>query len=443
MIRRVSLIASAAALMTVLLLPAAAPADIKPGGIMSSNVTWVATIPLDSPGIGGRVVDLGTQKRFYVTGVKGLSIYDVTNPGLPLLLGAIAIPHWENEDVVVSDDGNRVIISTDIFGPTYVLDTTIPAAPLVAQVLGIGSHTVTCVDSACDWIYSSEGDIYDLRNLSAPRFLLTSVGQGWEAKAESQIGAQLQQTGHDLNQDDAGYVITDTMPRLMLDVSNPEFPVVEAKSAASVGGGIAYQHNNIRPDASAWTPRNTSTPYQPGETLNPGEILYANGETNFTRTCNNSTNGPFATWSLKNWDQGQEIKLIDVFRPTGGTYLNGNPAVNVMGCSGHWFTVRNGLVAAGWYDHGTRFLDVDATGQITEVGFFQPVVGEASAAHWVDDEYVYVVDYARGIDILRFDRSAAPPSQAEIDASWLAKIGNLPSAAVAAEQFSCRLAQQN
>src|SRR5258707_6849898 len=99
----------------VALLGVAAPssAAYSPGGFMSPNVTWVATIPLDAPAISGRVVTVGGQRRFYVTGVKGLTIYDVTNPALPVPLGAIANPHWENESAAVSDDGSVVFLASD------------------------------------------------------------------------------------------------------------------------------------------------------------------------------------------------------------------------------------------------------------------------------------------------------------------------------------------
>lgn len=436
------LVAAAAALLVGVPLAPSVTADLKPGGFMSSNVDWVANIPIDSPGVGARVVRVGAQTRFYVTGSKGLTIYDVTNPTLPLPMGTLPLPHWENEDVEVSDDGTRVIVSEDIFGPTYIIDTTTPAVPRIAKVLGIGAHTTTCVDPDCDWVYSSEGDIYDLRDLDKPRLLLESVGEGWENEVEARMGENLKQRAHDLNQDAAGLVVTDTMPRLMLDVSNPEIPVVKARSAREVAGGIAFQHNNLRPNATAWTPNPDAGPYVPGQTLAPGEILYGEGETNLTRFCNGQTNGPFATWSLKNWDKGQEIKLIDVYRPVNGNWMNGNPAVNVLGCSGHWFSERGGIVAAGWYEHGTRFLTVDNKGHISEVGFFQPIVGSASAAHWVSDDVVYVVDYARGIDILTFDRSAPAPSQAQITESWLAKLDAVAVPAASAERFSCRLASQ-
>lgn len=125
----------------------------------------------------------------------------------------------------------------------------------------------------------------------------------------------------------------------------------------------------------------------------------------------------------------------------GGIYLDGDPAANALGCSGHWFTERAGLVAAGWYEHGTRFIDVDQqTGAITEVGYFQPVYGSASAAHWVTDDIVYVVDYARGIDILRFDRAAAAASDAELAASWALPVNPVAARLAERERLYCSLA---
>ena len=81
------------------------------------------------------------------------------------------------------------------------------------------------------------------------------------------------------------------------------------------------------------------------------------------------------------------------------------------------------------------------TGAIEEIGFWQPVFGSASAAHWVGDGYVYVIDYGRGIDILRFDELAPRPSDEEIRASWQARMNDVDPLA-ATERSLCRLAQQ-
>jgi len=37
-----------------------------------------------------------------------------------------------------------------------------------------------------------------------------------------------------------------------------------------------------------------------------------------------------------------------------------------------------------------------------EVGYFQPIAGHTSSAEWISDEIVYVHDYRRGLEILRF-----------------------------------------
>jgi len=128
-------LAGAALLLTALVVPSTA--DVKPGGFMSANVTWVATIPLDAPGIGGRVLTVGGQRRFYVSGAKGLTIYDVSVPWLPVVLGELPLPHFENESLAVSDDGSTVVITSDpgFFQPplTYVVDTSLVQAPEVTE----------------------------------------------------------------------------------------------------------------------------------------------------------------------------------------------------------------------------------------------------------------------------------------------------------------------
>ncbi|HUP69356.1 MAG TPA: hypothetical protein VM142_06025, partial [Acidimicrobiales bacterium] len=177
----------------------------------------------------------------------------------------------------------------------------------------------------------------------------------------------------------------------------------------------------------------------------PGELVLGNGETNFTRTCN-SGSGPFTTWSAVDVTKGRSMSVSQVFRPVSGTYANGDPAVNALGCSGHWFTSRtegnDQIVAGAWYEHGTRILKVDgATGAISQLGWWQPGVGSASAAHWIDDEYVYTIDYARGIDILRVNTAATEliPSVEAFDRSWLANLGAVNPMAEAERRF-CQLA---
>jgi hypothetical protein len=273
-------------------------------------------------------------------------------------------------------------------------------------------------DPRCDWVYGSEGQILDLRDKFAP----VVRPERWTEL----LGLP---DGHAINIDRAGLATIDTTPLTLADLSDPLRPRVlaQAPPREQATKGTAYQHNTLRPGAHRWRPRTTAAD-RADPSLRPGELILGNGETNLTGTCNEGS-GPFATWSARDWDQGAPLRVLDVFRPVSGDYGGGDPAINVLGCSGHWFTTRtvagdDQLVAAGWYEHGTRLLRVDGqTGAITQVGWFQPVVGSASAAHWVDDTHIYVVDYARGIDVLRYDPAAPVPSAASLETSWLAKLG--------------------
>jgi hypothetical protein len=253
-----------------------------------------------------------------------------------------------------------------------------------------------------------------------------------------------------VQRDDAGIVWTDTSPIAALDVHDPQHPKLLAAGSAPRDAQTAYQHNNLRPRAAEYKPRHLAgLAPTPKKGLRPGELLYSTGETvtyaDQAYKCDDGS-GPFATYSVAGFERGgrNQLELLDVLRPIDGSYRDGNPAINGLGCSSHWFTVNpdNVTVAAGWYEHGTRLLKVDPTnGKIRQVGYFQPVVGSASAAYWVDATHIFVVDYERGIDILLYDPKGKLPTAAMTTASWLAKL-NAKSAAATAERLVCRLATQ-
>jgi hypothetical protein len=416
------------------------------GGFMSPNVTYVGTIPIDSPGIGGRMVQVGTQKRFYVTGARGLTVYDVTNPALPIPLGALEAPHWENEDVSVSADGNTVIISVEA-GAMYVIDASALPVLKIVGTATFGGHTSSCVTPNCEWVYSSGGNIYDLRDKTKPVMISRkwNTGHRFNNQAVGVSGI------HDLNLVGPNLVITDSTPRLVLDVTVPDTPKLLSLGKPNPGSVQNFsdprlQHNSIRPNGDAWVPRDPANPADVADTnLRPGELFLGNSELNANTDC--AMAGGFSTWTMRDFDKGVAMKQVEVFRPVRGKGdydTDGNPAVNGLGCSGHWFTERNGIVAASWYEHGVRFLTYDAaTGKnIRQLGYFQPVVTSASASHWVTaadgSEYVYSVDYARGIDILKFNRTAPVPTEEQFRASWLAKLGTIDPAAQA-ERMRCAL----
>ena len=418
------------------------------GYFASENLEYIGTLPNDAPGVGAKVLTVDGQKRLYMTGVQGLTIYDVDSPAQPQLLGHLELAHWENEDVTVSRDGKTVLMSEFMGTYMHVIEVRDLAGGLLQPVPvgfteGPAGHIVDCIDAACDWVYGSEGSIIDLRDKTAPKVR----DENWATKNG------LPTNGHNLQFDDTGLLWTDTTPIAALDVSDPLNPVAVVKGDKTVqtSNATAYQHNNLRPNARLYKQRDPMIDH-----IKPGALLMGNGETNFSGTCN-SGSGPFSTYRIKDMTPGttDALEIADVFRPVSGDYAsNGDPAVNALGCSGHWFSIQpsdltDGKripasydVAAAWYEHGTRLLNVDArTGEITQKGFFQPVVGSASAAHWIDDEYIYVVDYERGIDVLRYNADAPVPTTAEFDASWLAKLG-VVSPLAEQDRYLCRLVTQ-
>lgn len=387
--------------------------------IVSSNVKHLGTVPFDGVAVSMKTVKVGNQVRAFVSGASGLAIYDATNPAAPTLLGKLPIYNWENEDIAVSPDGNTAIL-TEFEGTVYlhVIDVSNPRLPRLAGTLAPGgAHTVVCADPRCGYLYGSEGQTYDIRDRAHPKQVPAAQSWGAQTKAGTR--------GHNLHRDSKGVWIDDTMPLTVFrQTTDPLHVRVITRGPVTKNSG--YQHNNIRTRAERYVPRTAGESL--GGPLRPGELLLGNGETNFTGTCDGAS-GAFSTWSMAGFDRGAKLKQLKVLRPVSGNYTGGDPAVNALGCSGHWFTQKDAkdgsvLVAGAWYEHGTRFLKVNPkTGAIRQVGYFQPVRGSASSAYWMPgSDVVWTIDYHSGIDITRFDQGAAAPTTAQVDASWLANL---------------------
>jgi hypothetical protein len=409
-----------------------------PGGFTSPNVTYIGSIPT-GVGVSARVVTVDGQRRLYMSSAHSLTIYDITDPSLPVPMGVLPIYNWENEDIAVSKDGNTAIL-TEFESSFYlhVVDTTNPRLPVLkGSILFDGSHTVECADVHCNYLFASNGKTYDLRDRSNPVALPRAKWWSTQAGAGS---------AHALHQDLAGYWIADETPLVMFKATDPLH--ITRVTTGPITKKTAYQHNNVRPAANKYVPRK---PGDDSKRLRLGELLMGEGETNFSPACD-GTNGAFATWSMVGWDKGKPMKQLHVLRPVNGDYADGNAAVNALGCSGHWFSVRTHhvapyrgsyIVAGAWYEHGTRFLAVDRkTATIRQIGYFQPVRGSASAAYWIrGTNYVYVVDYQRGLDILKFSPWAPAPTAAETTKSWLAKLHTVDTMSQQM-RFWCRQAME-
>ena len=376
----------AAAVMMLAFLPGA-KAGPGPQGVSSDNVEQVTFLPFEAgTATGAAFFSKGKDDYMIITGWKTFSIYDINDPANPQLVGTpVAFGFaFENEDV--STNGEIMLFSESL--PNNILhiwnieDVTNPVE--IAQLQGAGQHTTSCILD-CKWAYGSNGAISDLRDPANPKLMKEKWTDGLET-----VGSQ-----HDITEVAPGLVISASQPMVFMDArKDPRKPKVLAVSEPNEQVGEAPVHSNL------W-PRNGKDDFLlvTGESWSP---------TNGGAQCTEDRNQGFSTWDATRWKKTKTFTKIDTFKSENGTITDGGAIVNApFGCSSHWFTYHpkfhnGGLVAAGWYSQGTRILDVNSKGKITEAGWFLPHGGGTSGAYWVGNEYIYAVDYQRGVDVLRY-----------------------------------------
>jgi hypothetical protein len=379
-VRRLPILLAAILALASTTLPGA---SAGPGehGVTSPNVRHVAHVPFEvGTATGARVVG----KYLYLTSWRSFSIYDVSKPLEPELVTQVPLGFkFENENV--STDGRILLFSEQApVDSLHVWDVSNKSEPTeVAVLMDGGTHTATCI-LGCRYSYgsydlngpegaSTGGALVDLRKPARPK----QIGYWNDKLPTDKI--------HDVEEIKPGLVLTASMPILYVDARrNPLRPKLLAR-----GTNIEERQHSV-----AW-PRNGKD-----------RFVISTFETNATPRCEAGT-GAVTVWDAARWRRTRTFTVLDEWRITNGTYVDGRPPANGLGCSPHWFDVhpdfRNGgIIAAGYYDHGTRFLRISPRGRVSEAGYFQPWRGSTSAAYWLTDRIVYAVDYERGIDILRF-----------------------------------------
>lgn len=196
---------------------------------------------------------------------------------------------------------------------------------------------------------------------------------------------------HDLTEVTPGILLTSSLPMLLLDVrADPTRP----KLLAMGDHGDARNIHGV-----AWPHAMQDTFFLAGGKA-PGPA------------CDITSDATFMTWDARSWRQDGKFRLIDDFRVTRGTATDGRAPATTW-CA-HWFDVhpryrQGGVVAMAWYEHGTRLLLVDPTGQIEEIGWFLGYGGSAAGAYWASNDVLYVADFNRGLDVLRWKGAVPAP----------------------------------
>ena len=370
------------AVLLALAIPSSAAAQIPIGGFSSDGVEFVGNFARHADTAGGRLL----EGHYYVTTERDLSIYDVKDPESPVLVGNTLLetpgqPVFTEED---PDTNGRILLVSN--SDLQVYDVSDKAAPtLLANLPGFDEHTVSCVLD-CTWAYGSEGGIVDLRDPANPRL----SDARWNEATDST---------HDVTEVSPGILLTSTEPMLLLDArANPEAPVQLAEARTP-----GFAHANLWPHGGL-----DDFALVGGEDVGPG--------------CSESASASFMVWDTRGWQTSKTFALVDEFRMSTGVPPDGASPESTY-CV-HWFDphptyANGGLVAISWYEHGVRFLQVGGDGTLAEVGWYVPLAGQSSDVDWISDRVVYVADYLRGVDILRFTgdipqgrglSQAAPPS---------------------------------
>jgi hypothetical protein len=338
---------------------------------------------------GGRLVG----RYFYMSGASHFSIYDTLNPESPKLVSRVDFGcRFENEDIAV--DGKTLVYSDfSVTRALYVYDVRNPFTPkLITEIPDAGRHTMQCVLD-CRYLFGSyqadnadaplaTGSVIDLADPAKPKVL-----GDWTAN-----GALPSRKVHDVNEVSPGIVVAAAAPIEVMDVrADPLNPRILGKS----------------PDE---TKRYHSVEWPRG---GQDRWMMAMFETNATPRCEAGV-GDFTVFDATGVGTTGKIEPVASYylQNANDEHSQGNPDANLnLGCSPHWFQVRpswhdGGMVAMASYDHGVKFLRVDGKGQISEAGHFRAPVSNAAAAYWITCDVVYVVDYTRGLDVLKFKDAA-------------------------------------
>lgn len=391
---RIALFAVAcAAVLTASPLAAAEPLvdDIKAVGFASENVEWLSINPLHTGTSGGKLVG----RYYYLTDPRGLYIYDTKNPEAPELVGQLLAPQIGTGLALAQEDpdtnGKILLLNAYAQGggtaDLLIIDVKDKTAPAVVGRMALADHTWTCFLD-CKYAIGRTGYILDLRNPAKPK----EIGN-WK---EHTGGASYM---HDFEEVAPGLLIGAGQPSFYLDVRNPKKP--KELSAFSPEFHTLGYHSAI------W-PRNgkDNLLLMGAEVAPPGLTANAGSD------CTSEDIHALATFDArqavkKGPRPGAIFKKLSEWRVAGrGIYVDGNAPAHTLYC-GHWFDPhpkwRNGgVVAIGHYDWGTRFVDISSNGKMKEIGYFQPVAGHTSSAEWISNDIVYVHDYRRGLEILRF-----------------------------------------
>lgn len=429
--RRASvLIAACLAAVALAGLSVAAP---QAGAAQSDNVQSIASIPTMQAAISINFID----DTMFVSTVHGVYSYDVSDPASPTLLGALPMYIWENEDVDLDPVRKRLFISRDPrgftspatsgatfpYGAVHIIDVSNPALMIQLNMFTVpAGHTTTCVNS-CDYVWTSGPyanaqtqpqfsgrPIYstDVTDPTSPKPCAEPIDTDhFDGKSGYVHDVQVDKRGIAWVSGEGGVRGYWTSGEHRNPLTGSVETATGCKPIPYGGAGSPESATSSRFMHNSWHDW-VKGGAKPGPGGVPRNRVLLGTEENIVSDC--ATAGRFVAYDLAGTYNGQGFKpdtaptkrmtVLDTWTPE---HQQGS-----TGCdSAHYFTSRgDGLTANAFYSQGVRFLDTSDPTDIRQVGYFVNSDSNTWAAYW-HNGYVFVADFGRGVDVLKFEGSPA------------------------------------
>jgi hypothetical protein len=399
----------------------------------TDNVEYLGRFPEHTGTAGGALS--GDGKRFYLTDPRGVYVYDTSDPADPSLLGSLRLFQTTTGVALAQEDpdtNDRILLvdgGPTPAGPTAlnVVDVSDPKALKVLSTVPVTDHTWTCVSgvdatrkqNSCAWAYGRSGHIVDLRDPAKPALLPTT----WREAVDYGKRGNSPYT-HDLTEIRPGLVMSAGSTSILMDTANPAKPlrltaIDQSKRFPSLG---FHSIEWARGGTSPW--------------LVAGTEIAPSGPTNTAGSDCNGDNSVIETWdaravvkALRSYKpgtgaagmRGATFTRTDAFKVSGrGLFLNGAAPGHVLYCA-HWMELHpdfanGGKMAVSYYDRGTRFVQVGKDGKMTELGWITAAEGYSGSPQWISKDVVYVMDYRRGMEVVRLlDKPATGTQRSVVD----------------------------
>ncbi len=390
----------------------------------TDNVEHVARFPQHTGTAGGAPSSDGT--RFYLTDPRGVYVYDTRSPASPRLLGSLRLFQTTTGAALAQEDPstNGEILLVDAAstpaGPArlQVVDVSDPTALRVLSSVAVTDHTWTCitgtdddgVQNSCAYAYGRSGHVVDLTDPTAPALLPTT----WRAAVGYGDRGNTPYT-HDLTEIRPGLVMSAGSTAILMDTRDPVAPV-RLTAIEQPGRFPSLGYHSVE-----WA-NGGRDPY-----LVLGTEIAPRGATNLAGSDCEGESSVIETWdarevlkALKAYERsgnvrhfrGVEFHRVDAFDAGGrGLFVDGQAPGHLLFCA-HWMELApgfsgGGTMAVSYYERGTRFVDVAPDGTMSEIGWFTPAEGSSGSPQWISDDVVYVMDYRRGLEVLRLGDAPA------------------------------------